>query len=135
MPTDGCILVSERLKECLNASALNNVMNLEVEGDAFVEPDSVAILADAYANNYQDGKYKGNQITQLDAEPKDRKCKRVNGTTKIRCKQTSWAGGMSGYNGSCDISCLENVSSFGTKGSRVGRAGHWCAVDRVARHV
>ena len=24
------------------------------------------------------------------------------------------------------------MHSLGTKGSRVGRAGHWCAVDRVA---
>ena len=35
------------------------------------------MLADTYANNYQDGKYKGNQITQLDAEPKDNKGKKV----------------------------------------------------------
>ena len=31
--------------------------------------------ADTYANNYPDGKYKGNQITQLDAELKDNKGK------------------------------------------------------------
>ena len=62
------------MKESLNAPALNYVMNLE--GDAFFEPDRVAIFADTYANNYQDGKYKGNQITQLDAEPKDNKNKK-----------------------------------------------------------
>ena len=48
---------------------------MNLEGDAFSEPDRVAMLADTYANNYQDGKYKGNQITQLGAEPKDNKCK------------------------------------------------------------
>ena len=68
------ILVSDRLKECLSAPALNYMMNLE--GDAFVEPDRVAMLADTYANNYQDGKYKSNQITQLDAEPIDNKGKK-----------------------------------------------------------
>ena len=62
------ILVIDRLKECLSAPALNYMMNLE--GDAVFDPDCVAMLADTYANNYQDGKYKGNQITQLDAEPK-----------------------------------------------------------------
>ena len=46
---------------------------MNLEGDAFFEPDRVAMLADTYVNNYQDGKYKGNQITQLDAEPKDNK--------------------------------------------------------------
>ena len=68
------ILVSDRLKECLSAPALNYVMNLE--GDAFFEPDRVAMLADTYANNYQDGKNKGNQITQLDAELKHNNVKR-----------------------------------------------------------
>ena len=62
------ILVSDRLKECLIAPAINYVMNLE--GDAFFEPARVAMLADTYAYNYQDGTYKGNQITQLDAKPK-----------------------------------------------------------------
>ena len=33
-------------------------------------------MTDTYANNYQDGKYKGKQITQLDAEPKDNKGKK-----------------------------------------------------------
>ena len=68
------ILVSDRLKECLSAPVLLYVMNLE--GDAFFEPDRVTVLADTYANNYRDGKYKGNQITQLDAEPKDNKGKK-----------------------------------------------------------
>ena len=68
------ILVSDSLKECLSASALNYVMNLE--GDAFFEPDRVSMLADTYDNNYQDGKYNGNQITELNAEPKDNKCKK-----------------------------------------------------------
>ena len=68
------ILVSDRLKECLSAPALNYVMNLE--GDAFFEPDHVAMLVDMYTNNYQDDKYKGNQVTQLDAEPKDNKVKK-----------------------------------------------------------
>ena len=45
---------------------------MNLEGDAFFEPDRVAMLADTYANNYQDSKYKGNQITQLDTEPKDK---------------------------------------------------------------
>ena len=54
------ILVSDRLKEC-TPPPLNYVMNLE--GDAFFEPGRVAMLADMYANNYQDGMYKGNQIT------------------------------------------------------------------------
>ena len=68
------ILVSDRLKECLSASALNYVMNLE--GDAFFERNRVAMLADTYANNYQDGKYKSNQITQVDVAPKDNKGKK-----------------------------------------------------------
>ena len=65
--------------------ALNYVMNLE--GNAVFEPDRVAMLADTYANNYRDDKYKGNQITQLDAEPKDKKVKMVYGTTRVRYKQ------------------------------------------------
>ena len=37
-----------------------------------------AMMADTYTNNsYQDDKYKGNQITQLDAEPKDKKGKKA----------------------------------------------------------
>ena len=68
------ILASDRLKKYLSSPALNYVMNLE--GDAFFESLCVAMLADTYAKNYQDGKYKGNQITQLDAEPKDNKCKK-----------------------------------------------------------
>ena len=68
------ILVSDSLKVCLSAPALNYVMN--ILGDAFFEPDRVAMLVDMYANNYQDGKYKGNQITQLDADPKHNKCKK-----------------------------------------------------------
>ena len=68
------ILVSERLRECLSEHALNYVMNLE--GDAFFEPDRVAMLADTYANNYQVGKYKGNPIIKLDAEPIDNKGKK-----------------------------------------------------------
>ena len=79
------ILVSDSLKECLSAPALNYVMNLE--GDAFFEPDRVAMLADRYNNNYQDGMYKGNQITQLDVEPKDNKGKKGIGTTRVRYKQ------------------------------------------------
>ena len=66
------ILVNDRLKECLSALALNYVMNLE--GDAFIEPDRVAMLADTHANDYRTARgYNGNQITQLDAEPKDNK--------------------------------------------------------------
>ena len=77
------ILVSDRLKECLSAPALNDVMNLE--GDAFFEPEHLAMLADtSYANNYQVGKYKGNQITQLDAERKDNKGKK--GIWHKKCK-------------------------------------------------
>ena len=34
------------------------------------------MLADTYAHNYQDGKYQGNQIIQLDTEPKDNKGKK-----------------------------------------------------------
>ena len=49
---------------------------MNLEGDAFFEPDHVAMLVDTYSNNYQDGKYKGNQIIQLDAEPKDNKDKK-----------------------------------------------------------
>ena len=69
----------------MNASALSYVMNLE--GDAFFEPDRVAILADTYANNYQDGKYEGNQITQLDAEIKDNKGEKGIWQTMVRYKQ------------------------------------------------
>ena len=57
-----------------SAPALTYEMNLE--GDAFFTPDRVAVLADTFTNNYQDGKYKGNQITQLDAVLKDNKGKK-----------------------------------------------------------
>ena len=60
---------------------------MNLEGDAFFEPDRVAMLADTYANNYQDGKCKSNQITQLDAEPKDNKDKKRIGITSVRYKQ------------------------------------------------
>ena len=48
---------------------------MNLEGDAFFEPDRVAMLADTYANNYQDSKYKCYQITELDDEHKDNKGK------------------------------------------------------------
>ena len=79
------ILISDRLKECPSAPALNYVMNLE--GDAFFEPDRFAMLADTYANNYQDGKNKGNQITQLNAESKNKKAQKGIYITRVRYKQ------------------------------------------------
>ena len=40
---------------------------------------------------------------------------------------------LSRYSCSCDVvGCYENEYLFGTKSSRMGRAGHWYAVDRVA---
>ena len=44
------IEASDRLKECLSTPAINYVMNLE--GDAFFEPDRVAMLANTCANKY-----------------------------------------------------------------------------------
>ena len=67
------ILISDRLKECLSAPVLNCD---EPRRRSSFEPDRVAMSADTYANNYQDGKYKGNQITQLDIEPKDNQGKK-----------------------------------------------------------
>ena len=57
---------------------------LNLEGDAYFEPDHVATLADTHAYNYQGGKYTGNQITQLDVEPKDNKGKK--GKWHNKCK-------------------------------------------------
>ena len=79
------ILVSDRLKECPSAPALNYVMNLEC--DAFFEPDRFAMLADTYVNNYQDGKYKGNQLLSWMPNLKITKAKRVSGTTRVKYKQ------------------------------------------------
>ena len=57
---------------------------MNLEGDAFFEPDRVVMLEDTNANNYQECKYKGNQMTQLDAEHKDNKGKK--GTWRNKCK-------------------------------------------------
>ena len=44
---------------------------MNLEGDAFFKADRVAMLADTHDNNFQDGKYNGKKITQLDADPTD----------------------------------------------------------------
>ena len=82
------VQVSDRLKEYLIAPALSYVLNLE--GDAFFGPDSVAMLADTYANNYQDANIRVTKLLSWMPSLKITQVKRVYGivgTTRVRYKQ------------------------------------------------
>ena len=78
------ILVSDRLKECLSPPALNYVKN--PEGDAFFEPDRVAMLASTYANNYQDANTSINKLLSWIPNLKITNVKMVYGITSVRYK-------------------------------------------------
>ena len=58
------VMVSDRLKDCLPTGALTYVLSRE--GDECYSSEEIAELADIHVNNFQDGKYKGNAVTNLD---------------------------------------------------------------------
>ena len=58
------LLVADKLKDLLPASALHYVLTLE--GDECFSPNKLAYSADVYTNNYNDkGIFRGSQITEL----------------------------------------------------------------------
>ena len=58
------VMVSDRLKVCLPAGALTYVLSRE--GDECYSFEKIAELADIHVNNFQEGKYKGNAVTNFD---------------------------------------------------------------------
>ena len=58
------VMVSDRLKDCLPTDALTYVLSRE--GDECYSFEKIAELADIHVNNFQDGKYKGNAVTNFD---------------------------------------------------------------------
>ena len=57
-------MVSDRLKDCLPTGALTYVLSRE--GDECYSSEKIAELADIHVNNFQEGKYKGNAVTNFD---------------------------------------------------------------------
>ena len=57
-------MISDRLKECLTASALTYVLLREVNECYLL--DKVVELADIHINNFEDGKYIGNAVSTFD---------------------------------------------------------------------